>query len=84
MQPHHKVLTVLVVAVVTVLAAVLLNLTAGTPDQTLAGGNTTAATQTPFSAAKGVEPTSFYRPAGHFAGRAARDSAALRADQRRS
>ena len=62
MQPHHKVLTVLVVAVVTVLAAVLLNLTAGTPDQTLAGGNTTAATQTPFSAAKGVEPTSFYDP----------------------
>lgn len=62
MSPTAKVITVLSVVVATVLAAVLLAATAMTPVQSLAGGNTTAATETPFDASKGVKPTAFYDP----------------------
>lgn len=62
MNGQQKVTTVLAVVVVTILAAALLNATALAPGQYLAGGNTAAATETPFDASKGVAPTSFYTP----------------------
>lgn len=62
MNGQQKVATVLGVVLVTILAAVLLNITGLSPGQYLAGGNTTAATETPFDASEGVEPTAFYDP----------------------
>ncbi len=62
MNGQQKVTTVLVVVVVTLLAAVWLNVTAMSPSQPLAGGNTDAATAPPFDASKGIKPSSFYTP----------------------
>ncbi len=62
MRPQQKIGAVLAVVVVTLIAAVWLNGTAMTPRETLAGGNTDAATAPAFDASKGVKPTAFYTP----------------------
>lgn len=62
MRPHHKVISVICVAVATVLGAVLLNVTDASPGQVLAGGNVASATEPPLDASKGVAPSAFYDP----------------------
>ncbi|MCB0916260.1 MAG: alpha/beta fold hydrolase [Actinobacteria bacterium] len=62
MRPQNKVVALVVVTIITALAAVWLNLTSASPEVALAGGNTDAATEPPFDASEGVAPTAFYDP----------------------
>lgn len=62
MGARQKIVSVIAIAVVTVLAAVVLNVTAAVPKQSLAGGNVAAATEPAFDASLGVKPTAFYDP----------------------